>query len=163
MGEERGVEVDAHIPLLGERHPLGEMLWLNPVPVNELAGLEDGIAGVEVQLLLTGHQTQCLVHVLHQLLRGLGLSGVVSSGLDASGQRAVMVEADDIVSLPTVERHGGLHALLDGCLHVHAVGGVNLFCGLKSFLCCHILCLPFLMNAFLHECFSSFISCISSV
>ena len=66
-------------------------------------GSKDRIACMQIQLLLPGHQTHCLVHVCHQLFGCLCLSGIVSGCLDSTGQRTVMVEAGYIISLPAVQ------------------------------------------------------------
>ena len=134
-GEEGGVKVNTHISLLREIHPFLEVLRLQLVTIHILTGLKDCIACMQIQFLLSGHQAQRLIHISHQLLRCLSLSGIVAGGLDTAGQRAVMIETDHIVTLPAMKGNGRFHTGFHCCLHVHSVGSVNLFCGFKS---CHV-------------------------
>ena len=130
VGEEGGVEVRAQSPRFAKLHPLGEVPGFQLVPVGPFSVLEDGVAGVEVQLLLAGAQLEHHVQVGHQLLRGAGPAGVVPGGLDAPGEGlgGVGVEPPHVVPLPAVEGHGDGAQRLDGPVRVHPQGGVFGFC-----------------------------------
>ncbi len=136
MGKEGGVKVNSHVSLFGKFHPLRKMLRLQRIAVRIPALLKDSVARMEIQLFLSRHQPKRLIHILHQLLRRPGPSRIIAGCLDSPGQGPVMVKAGHVIPLPAVERHGSLHAFSDGRLYVHAVGGVNLFCGFKS---CHLI------------------------
>ena len=74
VGEEGGVEVAAQAARLAEVHPLLEMLGFQLVPVQPSRRflIENGVAGVQVQLLGAGAQLEHQVQVGHAAPRGCG-------------------------------------------------------------------------------------------
>ena len=80
------------------------MLRLQLVSIRPPAVLEDGIAGMEIQLFGAWAELQDLVDIRHQFCMVPGPPGVIAGGLDASGQglRGVGVKAPDVVALPAV-------------------------------------------------------------
>ena len=112
----------------GEFHPFLKMFGLQFITVYKFAGLKDGVASVKVQLFLAGTEGHGLVHIRHELFGGFRLAGIIAGGLDAAGERAVVVETDHIVPLPAVQGYRNGFQLLNGGVSVHPKGGVDLFC-----------------------------------
>ena len=138
MAEQRGVEVDAVAVLLRPCHPGLEVLVLDLVAVDPgvLIG-EDGIAGVQVDALLTGDEAARLLEVGRQLLEGAGAARVVARGHDPAGGRVVLlVETHDIVALPAVDGDRLACQLRQDRLGVDALGSVCLACQFVS--CAHV-------------------------
>ena len=106
--------------LLREGDPRREVAGLERVAVDEAVLAEDRVVGVEVEAVRAGDEREGLLDVGHQLLRRAGAAGVVAGRLDAAGERAVVVEADDVVALPAV--HGDVEPAegLEGGLDVDA-------------------------------------------
>ena len=132
MGEERRVEVDTHVVLLCELDPLCKVLRFDLIAVDIFAFLEDRVACVDVELLGTGAEGHCLFHVSEELCRSGSLAGVVTGGLDTAGERTVMVETDDVVTLPAVQSNGDVLQLCDGSIGINAVCSIHRFCGFIS-------------------------------
>ena len=133
VGEVGGVEVEPlEAGLLGELHPRREVAGLERVAVDEAVLAEDRVVGMEVEAVRAGDQGEGLLDVGHQLLRVAGAAGVVAGRLDAAGERAVVVEADDVVALPAV--HGDVEPFegLQGGLDVDAEVLVEGFCGCET-------------------------------
>ena len=128
VGEEGGVEIKAHSAILRELYPGGEVTGLDGVPANRLAVGNDGVAGVEVDLLCTGDEGERLVHICHKLLGGGSLAGVVTRGLDAARKLRLAVESNDVVALPAVDGNGNLCKDLDRLVGVDAVLCILVLC-----------------------------------
>ena len=96
------------------------MAGLERVAVDEAVLAEDRVVGVEVEAVRAGDEREGLLDVGHQLLRVAGAAGVVAGRLDAAGERAVVVEADDVVALPAVHGDMELSEGLQGGLDVDA-------------------------------------------
>ena len=123
------------------------MLRLQLVAVDILTGLENGVAGVKVELQLAGAEGYDLVDISHKLLGRSRLAGIVAGRLDAAGKRTVVVEADDVVALPAVQGYRDLLQLCDCGVGVYTELCVNFFCGFVS--CAHrkLLCIIFFFNS----------------
>ncbi|CDC75893.1 unknown [Candidatus Colimorpha enterica] len=78
--------------------------------------------------MLTGAEGKRLVKVLHELLGGSCLSGIVSGRLDAAGKRLLAVESDNIISLPAVNGYLRPAELLYDLFGIDAVFCILLFC-----------------------------------
>ena len=134
-GEERGVEVDAEVILLGKVDPVVKMAALQGVAVDRLA-VQDRVAGVEVDALFARDEGDGFRKVLHELLRRAGSARVVARGLDAAGEGlAGVLKAEHVVALPAVDGDGLLREAVDGRLRVDAQRGVA---RLGQFVCVHV-------------------------
>ena len=127
MAEDGGVEIDAVAVRLRPRDPGLEVLVLDGIAVDPgvLVG-EDGVGGVQVDALGTGHEGHGGLEIGGQLFEGAGAAGVVARGLDAAGEAPFLVEAEHVVALPAVHRDGLGGQLLHHRLGVDAEGGVLL-------------------------------------
>ena len=135
MGEAGGVEVDAQAVLFGKGHPRLEVFVLQLVAVHPLALGKHGVGRMQVDALFAGDEGGGLEEVSLQLLKIAGLAGIVAGGLDAvAGLAVLLVEAGHVVALPAVDRDGLVCQALQRGLHIHADGGIALFCGFKL---CH--------------------------
>ena len=106
MAEEGGVEIQAHVVLLGKLYPLGKVLGLQLVAVDRLA-IEDGVDGVKIDLLFAGDQLQSDLQIGHQLFGSAGLAGIVAGGLDTAGEGAAQVfKTDNVIALPAMHTDG---------------------------------------------------------
>ena len=105
MREESRVEIDTHAVCFGKIDPFLEMLGLKRVAVGKFALFENRVAGVNVDLLLAGNERHSFIHIGKQLFGSSCLARIVTGGLDTAGKRAVMVEADNVVTLPAVHGH----------------------------------------------------------
>ena len=142
VGEEGGVEVEAEPALLSPREPALELLRRVGVAV-ELFAAELGVAGMQAELHLPGDEAQRLVDVRAQLVRRGGAPGIVARRRDAAGQLADAVEADQVVPLPAVHRHGDPVGQLDRAVDVDARPAVDIFCILVAFYYgCFVHCDP---------------------
>ena len=136
MREECGIEIYAHAMCLCKICPLFEVLRLELVSVGKFAVFKNGIAGMNIQLLLAGAEGHSLFHIGEQLIGSARLAGVVARGLNTAGERSVMVEARHIVALPTVQ--GNRHAFksFHSGFDIHAALAIHFFCIFKN--CVHI-------------------------
>ena len=126
MREECGVEVDTHISLFRKFNPLFEVFRLNFVSVNKTV-LKNSIASVNVQLHFTGAKRNRFVHIGKKFFGISCFSGIVAGGLNAAGQRAVVVKARNIVSLPAMERKRNVFEFCDSRIGINAVSRICRF------------------------------------
>ena len=103
VGEVGGVEVHAHALRLGPVDPPLEVRRLEGVALDLLSpGL--GIAGMEVEPVSAGNQSQSLVHVGSELVGRTGPARIVAGNRQAPAQLgAGVLEAADIIALPAVQ------------------------------------------------------------
>ncbi len=138
VGEEGGVKVDTHIALFSELDPLCKMLGLKGISVSVLAILKNRVAGVEIELLLSGDEGEHLVHIRHKLLRCGCLTGIVTGGLNTAGECLLGIKANDVVALPTVYRHRNVLEDVHSLFGIYAVFCVIYLC---AFVILHIILL----------------------
>ena len=132
MGEEGRVEVAAQSALLAEINPLLEVLGFQLIPIHPTAILlvEDGIAGVEIHLHLTGDQGDHLVDIGHQFFVCTGPAGIVTGGLDTAGEGLVGigVKTANIITLPAMQGNRNLLQLFHCGIGVDTQGSIFCFC-----------------------------------
>ena len=138
VGKTGWIKINSHTSLPGVFHPFFKVLRLNLVPVNLLAFLKNGVAGVEVDPVFSGNQFQGLVHVRHQFLWCPGSSRVIPCGLNSSWQSPCPVKSHHVVSLPAV--HGNRNPLqgLQGLVRIHSHGLVHFSCRFIPLFYCHL-------------------------
>ena len=140
--EDGGVEVQTAAVLLSQLDPLSEVAGLQLVALDGLAGLADGVVGVDVDLVGTGDQGQSLVQVSEDLLGVAGDAGVVTGGLDTAGQGTHTLKAVDIVCLPAVHGNADILHLGESCLGVHTDLGVHFLGGEITLVLIHLYVPP---------------------
>ena len=132
MGEEGRVEVAAQSALLAEINPLLEVLGFQLIPIHPTAILlvEDGIAGVEIHLHLTGDQGDHLVDIGHQFFVCTGPAGRGTGGLDTAGEGLVGigVKTANIITLPAMQGNRNLLQLFHCGIGVDTQGSIFCFC-----------------------------------
>ena len=133
MREEGGVEVDAHSARLCELYPLCKVLWLYCVAICPLTVLKYCVAGVKIQLLLTGYEREHLVHICRELLEASSLAGIVTGDLNAAGKRRRAIKANYVVTLPAMDGDCGILQRLDSALCIYAILCVGELCGFIVF------------------------------
>ena len=104
------------------------MFRLKRVAVSPLAVLEDRIACMHVDFLLSRDQLQRLVQVSHKLFRSARLARIVSCCLDTACQRSFLIESDYIVSLPAVHGNRNVFQCLDRFVSINTDFCIDLFC-----------------------------------
>ena len=128
--------------LLSQLDPLSEVAGLQLVALDGLAGLADGVVGVNVDLVGTGDQGQSLVQVSEDLLGVAGDAGVVTGGLDTAGEGAHALKAVDVVCLPTVHGDADVLHLSQSSLGVHTDLGVHFLSGEITLVLIHLYVPP---------------------
>ena len=108
-------------------HPALEMTWLYLVAVYGFT-LEVTVDFVQVQAVSTGNVRSGFQDILAQLVDVACTSGIISGGLDTSGQRACSgFESDDIVCLPAVQRQVEVLHGFHYFFHVYAYSRIAFF------------------------------------
>ena len=115
MGEVGRVEVHAQSLLLAPIDPALEMLGGQFVAIDPLAA-RLGVAGVQIEAVLSGDEREGLDRVAAQFVGGAGLAGVVArDGQTAAQFLAGLLEPAHVVALPAVQGNGhGGQALQSG-------------------------------------------------
>ena len=141
VGERGGIEVELHVVGLGPVDPALEVRHFYLVAIDELAA-EVAIDLMEIEAVVTGDEGLDELDVLTYLVDVAGTAGIVTCGLDTSGEGLVALETDYIVGLPAVE---GDLLLLEGVengVGIDTNGGVAVFGDLIRFFnkgCFHII------------------------
>ena len=120
VGEEGGIVVQTVAVLLGEVHPVAEVL--NGQVVTGISAL--GVHTVEVDLVLEGGEGEGHLDIRAELVTGLGGVGVAARDQVLGLHVAQTLQARDVVALPAMEGHGDGVELLQHLVGVHAVLGV---------------------------------------
>ena len=141
------VEINPHFMLFRKIHPFLEMLRLQLVSGYGFPVLKNRIAGMEVQLYLSGNQGHHLFDILHQLFRCFCPSRIVSGCLDAPRKRTVLIETGHIVSLPAVQRNRDIFERLNGLVGIYTVFRVLFLCNFILLFYSHELFLLFHLSA----------------
>ena len=124
MREISRIEVQRQLVFAGEVHPVGELLGGVRVAVDLLA-VQLGVAGVQVQLFLSGNHRNGLQEILAQLFAVARAARIVAGGLNAAGRAAAFaLAAHNVVALPAVHGDGELRRLLHRLFHVDALFGI---------------------------------------
>ena len=126
MRERSRVEIQLHSVLSRPLHPTFEVLHLYLVAVYERTA-EITVYFVQVQAMLTGNVRSGFQNIAAQLLHIACLAGIITGSLDAAGQRAARLEADNVVRLPAM--HGDCYflELLHYLFYIHPKSGITFF------------------------------------
>ena len=133
MSEQRRIEVQPQSVFLREIDPRLKMLRLELIAVHFLTRLKHGIAGMQIQPVLSGDQAQRRFNILLQLRKIPRAAGIIAGRLNAAGNRSGTVEADHIVALPTMNRDGNSGKRVQRRFHIDSQKRVIRSRQLKSF------------------------------
>lgn len=124
VGETSGIKVHAHAVRFRPVDPAAEMLRLDFITI-DLFAAELAVECVEIQPVLTGDERKRLVEVRPELICGAGFSGMISRHGDATTKAfAGVLEAADIITLPTMQRDRDLRQLTHCRLRIYADVGI---------------------------------------
>jgi hypothetical protein len=91
----------------------------------DFAAAEFSVGGVEVETVFSGDQREGLGGVGAEFVGSAGFAGIVAGGYQAAGEHGIgLLEAADVIALPTVERERDAGELFEGVFCIDAEVGV---------------------------------------
>ena len=120
------------------------MLRLQFISVYDYTILKNCIACVNIDFFLSWCQRHNLVHISQKFFRSSCFTRIVTGSLDAAGQRAVLVKALYIVTLPAMQRNRNGFQDLNGLVCVYADFCIFFFGVFISVFQCHGLFPPYI-------------------
>ena len=128
MRKERGVKIKPYAVFFCEINPFFKVLRFEFISICKFTLFKNSIARVNVYFFRTGNKRHHLFEVRHKFFRIPCSAGVIAGSLNSAGQRSVVIETDNVVTLPAVQRNGNFCKGFKSLVGIYAVFCKSSFC-----------------------------------